>query len=155
MKAITICQPYAHLIAIKSKRVENRTWPTRYRGPLAIHAGKSRDWLMGIDEIVYPDMVFGAVVATAKLIACLHIDQIERGDYDKQFPWIREHPHTEGPWCWVMDNVVALPIPLPWKGAQGLWEIADAALPSPQHRDILNFTEAFAIAWKGPQEVGV
>ena len=45
MKALTICQPYPHLIMLGEKPVENRTWATSYRGPLAIHAGKSRQWL--------------------------------------------------------------------------------------------------------------
>src|SRR3546814_4442712 len=45
MKALTICQPYAELILLGLKRVENRSKPTRHRGPLLIHAGKSRDWL--------------------------------------------------------------------------------------------------------------
>lgn len=40
MKALTISQPYASLIARGEKFVENRRWPTPYRGPLAIHAGK-------------------------------------------------------------------------------------------------------------------
>jgi hypothetical protein len=39
MKALTITQPYATLIAIGAKRIETRGWPTQYRGPLAIHAG--------------------------------------------------------------------------------------------------------------------
>jgi len=41
MKAITIQQPWAEMIARGLKRVENRTWRTSHRGPLAIHAGKS------------------------------------------------------------------------------------------------------------------
>lgn len=45
MKALTVCQPYASLIARGKKRVENRTWSTSYRGHLYIHAGKSRKWL--------------------------------------------------------------------------------------------------------------
>lgn len=126
MKALTICQPYAHLIAIGEKRVENRTWPTSYRGPLAIHAGKSRSWLGGYSP--GPDMVFGAVVATARLLACLHIDQIMGGDLDARFMWAKEHQHTEGPWCWVLDDVKRLPTPINYRGAQGLWDIPDEAL---------------------------
>jgi hypothetical protein len=38
-KAITVLQPWASAIAFAGKDVENRDWPTRYRGPLAIHAG--------------------------------------------------------------------------------------------------------------------
>lgn len=40
MKAITLTQPWATLVAIGAKRIETRSWATRYRGPLAIHAAK-------------------------------------------------------------------------------------------------------------------
>ena len=38
MKAITIWQPYAQAIALGLKKFETRSWPTKYRGKLAIHA---------------------------------------------------------------------------------------------------------------------
>ncbi len=38
--AISIRQPWAHAIVHMGKRVENRTWSTRYRGPIYIHAAK-------------------------------------------------------------------------------------------------------------------
>lgn len=40
MKALTITQPWASLIAIGAKRFETRSWSTNYRGPIAIHAAK-------------------------------------------------------------------------------------------------------------------
>lgn len=40
MKALTLYQPWASLIALGVKTVETRPWATKYRGPLAIHAGK-------------------------------------------------------------------------------------------------------------------
>ena len=43
MKAITIKQPFASLIAAGLKEYEFRTWKTNYRGELLIHAGKSID----------------------------------------------------------------------------------------------------------------
>ena len=45
MKCLTICQPWAWAIVAAGKDVENRTRPTRYRGPLLIHAGASRRFL--------------------------------------------------------------------------------------------------------------
>jgi hypothetical protein len=39
MKGLTLTQPWATLVAIGAKRIETRSWPTRYRGLLAIHAG--------------------------------------------------------------------------------------------------------------------
>lgn len=40
MKAITLTQPWATLVAIGAKQIETRGWSTNYRGPLAIHAAK-------------------------------------------------------------------------------------------------------------------
>lgn len=45
MKALTISQPYASLIANGEKWIENRRWETLYRGKLAIHAGKGTQYL--------------------------------------------------------------------------------------------------------------
>lgn len=40
-RAITLHQPWATLIALGYKTIETRSWSTRYRGPLLIHAAKS------------------------------------------------------------------------------------------------------------------
>ncbi len=40
MKALTLTQPWATLVAIGAKQIETRSWATLYRGPLAIHAAK-------------------------------------------------------------------------------------------------------------------
>ena len=40
MKALSIRQPWAWLIVCGHKPLENRSWPTPYRGPLLIHAAK-------------------------------------------------------------------------------------------------------------------
>jgi hypothetical protein len=133
MKALTICQPYAELIARGEKRVENREWPTRYRGPLLIHAGKSRDWLNGETDLELANefgrrIEFGAIVAKAQLVACLHIDDIDCGKHDKDFPWLRDHNHTSGTWCLILDEVERLPEPIVWRGAQGLWEYSPPSI---------------------------
>ena len=43
MKVLTIKQPWATLIAKGYKEYEFRTWNTKYRGELLIHAGKGVD----------------------------------------------------------------------------------------------------------------
>jgi hypothetical protein len=40
MRALTLTQPFATLVASGAKRIETRSWKTSYRGPLAIHAAK-------------------------------------------------------------------------------------------------------------------
>lgn len=131
MKALTICQPYAHLIVRGEKRVENREWYTRYRGPLLIHAGKSRDWMSDHDEQEFnamgDPMSFGALIGISSIVDCLNIEHIRRGDHDARYPWLRTHDHTNGTWCLVLGDVRRMP-PLQWKGAQGLWNVQDAML---------------------------
>src|SRR5690348_75180 len=99
MKALTICQPYAEMIALGEKPIENRTWPTAYRGPLLIHAGKSLAWMDDDSEERYPGMVFGAVVAVARLVACLKRDDV--APWPNRWRHLRDHEHANGPWCWV------------------------------------------------------
>ena len=43
MKALSIQQPWAWMILYGTKRVENRTWATSFRGPFLIHAGLKAD----------------------------------------------------------------------------------------------------------------
>jgi hypothetical protein len=40
LKALTLTQPWATLVAIGQKRIETRSWSTPYLGPIAIHAAK-------------------------------------------------------------------------------------------------------------------
>lgn len=89
MKALTIHQPYASLLAILAKLYETRGWATSYRGPIAIHAGKI-DMMYGLPNYIqaaianvlinvetesrafYPTdrLPYGAVIATAELVGC-------------------------------------------------------------------------------------
>lgn len=128
MRALTILQPAAHLIATGRKRVENRTWPTSYRGTLAIHAGKGRGALEAGDLERYAGMTFGAVVAVAELVDCIPIEGVEAGDYDRRYPWLRRHEHARGPWCFVLANVRRLSRPVPWRGTLGLFNLPDDLL---------------------------
>lgn len=131
MKALTVCQPYAELIVRGEKRVENRAWPTRYTGPLLIHAGKSRDWLDlsedGLREECYEiplaAMDFGAIVGICDLIACLPVQAIRRRRLHASLAWLYDHAHVEGPWCWILAGVQRLERPVPYRGNPGLFEV--------------------------------
>ncbi|HEY1066885.1 MAG TPA: ASCH domain-containing protein [Pirellulales bacterium] len=142
MKCLTICQPYAHLIITPAdemppsapvKLVENRTWETPYRGPLLIHAGKNRDFLSlsddGTLELDYhlpaEELVFGAIVGVVELHACVPIAQIRDGDVPFDFAWLPDHAHAFGPICWVLQNPRRFAVPIPYRGAQGLFDVPD------------------------------
>ena len=60
MKTLSLIQPWASLIALGEKRIETRSWGTRYRGPLAIHASLSH---------VGDDLIVGSVEPFASVLA--------------------------------------------------------------------------------------
>ena len=126
MRAITISQPFASLIADGHKFVENRTWPTPHRGQLAIHAGKGTQYLSRSEV----SQSAQGVIAVCELVACLPISSILSNA--EQTPeaiaygvhtWLqlREHDHTEGPYCWILTNVRKVG-PYECSGKQGLWD---------------------------------
>ena len=132
MKALTISQPYASLIADGAKPVENRYWPINYRGPLAIHAGKGSQYLNRAQLREYPT---GVVVAKCQLIACFElaaaIKMIEALQIPKDLKaigwtpghmaWLLHHEYTEGPFCWVLSDIERVMPPVVATGKQGLW----------------------------------
>lgn len=130
MKALTISQPFASLIASGEKWIENRTWPTSYRGPLAIHAGKGTQYLDKHELAEYPS---GCVIAVARLVACIQFSKVQHNDKIpenrksmipgtyRSWSEAAQHKHAEGPWCWILEDVQAIE-PVPYRGAQGLWD---------------------------------
>ena len=58
MKALTLTQPWATLVAIGAKRIETRSFRVSYRGPLAIHAAKG--FPTAVQDSVRYDMRFFA-----------------------------------------------------------------------------------------------
>lgn len=48
---LTLHQPWATLIALGVKTIETRSWSTKYRGPIAIHAGTKRPPMMHLPPL--------------------------------------------------------------------------------------------------------
>ena len=127
MKALSIRQPWAWLIAHGHKPVENRTWPTAYRGDLLIHASKVFD-AEGLASVVanFPHLKpalpqqyeLGGVVGCAQLLNCVSTHPS---------PWFT------GPYGFVMYSPRAIGF-VPAKGALGFFDLAiSEALHSSLH----------------------
>ena len=132
MKTLSITQPWATLIAIGAKGIETRSWSTDYRGELAVHAAKGfpryaretlfeevfRVLLEAAGYQTAADLPLGCVVATCNLV------RVHRIQLGTDVP-CAERPfgnYAIGRYMWVIENVVALPEPVPAKGALGLWK---------------------------------
>jgi hypothetical protein len=132
MKALTLYQPWATLVAIGAKKIETRSWSTNYRGPLAIHAGKH--WMD--EDFLYIEpfasclhnikIPFGFVVATCELASVIRIGQASYTWASQK--WVlndQEHAfgdYSTGRYMWLLDKVKILTEPIPAKGAMRLWE---------------------------------
>jgi len=132
MKSITLWQPWATLIAIGVKTYETRSWSTRYRGPLAIHAAKTTkgidQWLAGPDDALlrntlaahglYPkDLPLGVVVCTTRLVEVVTTEELaEAGLAD---PWGDYRPGRYG---WIIADIEPIIPPVPATGRQGFWD---------------------------------
>ncbi|MDF2631418.1 MAG: hypothetical protein K0Q85_14 [Caproiciproducens sp.] len=142
LKALTVLQPYASLIAGGHKKYETRCWSTKYRGPIAIHAGKKdpRTWLhfmnnelidaadTALNGALFYELPRSAVIAVAELVDCIEItgpvmgglailangDMIEGNEYI--FGNYNNRPH----YAWKLANVRRID-PIPAKGLQRIW----------------------------------
>lgn len=83
MKIITLWQPWATLIALGIKKFETRSWSTRYRGKLAIHAAKRKVNKNALEKIAFDlsgqldyldiqsnDYPQGVIIAVCEVISC-------------------------------------------------------------------------------------
>jgi hypothetical protein len=129
IKALTIIQPFAELISMREKLVENRTWYTAHRGPLAMHAGKGQSYAgQSVDQLaraydINPKtLVYGAIIAIADLIDCIKLESARKLSDTHPLGWVKNHKHANGPYCWVLGNIKPLSQPIYTRGAQGLWE---------------------------------
>lgn len=95
MKALTVWQPWAQLLAKGTKNNETRSWGTKYRGRILIHAAK----------VIYKDLPLGAIIGQANLVDCIRIDQ-------EYCNWLKKwNPgeyafgnYTPGRYIWVMKE---------------------------------------------------
>lgn len=134
-KVLTLTQPWASLVAVGAKRIETRSWSTRYRGRLLIHAAKG---LAGMTERAYRDLCQsepfasaltaggfaepadlprGAIVAVCDLVDVQPIDLFSLPpEPERSFG-----QYAAGRFAWHLANVWRLPEPIAASGAQGLW----------------------------------
>jgi hypothetical protein len=148
VKALTVRQPYAWAIAAGAKTIENRSRPTKHRGPLAIHAGAAWSYIGGVDDNVLDELyewmtptqreqaedgidpdafpalfTFRAVIATVDVVGCHRA-------YGCCLPWGQQGEPDDPTYHWVLANAHKPDVPVPAKGRLGLWAIDLAAVSS-------------------------
>ena len=124
MKAISIKEPFASLIASGVKKIETRSWKTNYRGELFIHASKIpvqtlRDNIL---KDVTKDMNLncGNIICKCNLVDCVYMDK-------KFIENIKQNPieysvgeYKIGRYAWILEDIELI-VPIPINGKLNVW----------------------------------
>lgn len=138
LRAISLWQPWASLMALNAKMIETRHWTTNHRGLVAIHAAKKWDvdlrylarssmfWeplsqaYLNIDELP-----LGAIIAVGNLHRCLSMDDYPEAVPARNSPEFAFGLYESGRFMWVFDHIWKLSSPVYVRGQQGFWTLTE------------------------------
>ncbi len=125
MKVLTVKQPWATLIAEGYKKYEFRTWQTKYRGELYIHAGLKVD-REAMKKFAHLNLEYpkSKIIAKVNLLDCIKLDD------DKNKKIINENKLIYGSkfhtgYAWVISDVVRVDLNQEIKGKLSIWNYND------------------------------
>lgn len=129
LKALSMMQPYAWLFANGYLKVDDRTWSTIYRGPVAIHASQNFDagyyammkkhtnWALPPIE----SFSKGGFVAIAQLTDCRE-PTASIGSAFRKPDISRSHLGAPGHYGFVFEEMKEVPF-VPARGNKGLYDV--------------------------------
>lgn len=147
MKALTLTQPWATLMALQQKRIETRSWRTDYRGELVIHAAKGfPKWARALCDLEpfctslgyrsASSLPLSQGLCVVRLVGCYRTDELHKLAFELgRKPDAKEiafGDYSEGRYAWLTEYLRPLLPGESVKGALGLWdwnpqEIAESA----------------------------
>ena len=125
MKALSLRQPWAWLCATGIKDVENRTWPTKFRGRFLIHAGKSSEvkvqglgdaWITArlaggnLERYWNAELVRGAIIGEATLVDC-------KFRFGEENDNLYSRWHEAGMYGFILKDAILYDFPIVCRGA--------------------------------------
>ena len=149
LKALTMTQPWATLVALGENSIETRSWSTSYRGPLAIHSAKAcpKEARALCDQEPYrrvlarggyssaDDLPRGSVIALARLDEVIAFTRSSLRETRARAARGLLPAHeadfgdfSPGRFGFVLSHVQQLSTPVPAKGMLGLWNVPAALL---------------------------
>jgi activating signal cointegrator 1 len=136
VRALTLTQPWATLLATGYKCFETRSWSTSYRGSLAIHAAKGfpewarelcrdepfRDCLDLLGYEGWDELPVGRFVGVVQLVDVRSTASVRR-ELEVEGDDIELAFGDFGPrrFAWRVTRPVRVEPPIPYRGTQGLW----------------------------------
>jgi hypothetical protein len=144
MKAISLQQPWAGLLVLGIKEFETRSWNTKFRGEIAVHAsakipkegetllqwlgenipdfkpGESNHTICTMRGVILGTVVVTDTFSTNDVDQPVEVEEIQEmfGDFSpNRYFWLCEHPD-------LFEN------PIPAKGALSIWNWDQESVPT-------------------------
>ena len=139
MIALSIRQPWASLILKAGKDIENRCWPTKFRGRMLIHAANGMTRAEHEDAIAFAVQAIqadprnaGAMKRTTLRDLGFAFDDLQRGGIVGSVEIVDCVSSSDSPWFmgefgFVLRDPKPLPL-TPWKGQLGFFDVPQSAL---------------------------
>ena len=148
MKALSLLQPWASLVVLGHKHIETRSWNTKYRGKLLIHAsGKKGHVDLREDEFykhycplyernkieAIEKLPIGSIIGKVNLLEVITTERAReligeksnifneeflKGNKEKELAF---GDYSEGRYAWLLSDPVLFKKPIPAKGQLGIW----------------------------------
>lgn len=123
MKVISIKQPWASLIINGYKKYEFRTWKTKYRGEILIHASKSYDKKLieyfNEYNLEYP---IGCIIGKVNLNDCIPVTEKFEKVLIKTNEKVYGLSHGRDGYAFELTKIKKFDKPIEINGKLGIWD---------------------------------
>jgi activating signal cointegrator 1 len=140
MKTLSLLQPWASLVVSGIKRIETRSWSTRYRGPLLIHASQGKTGGLVVQQPPFykyiqdfNELPFGSIIGKVWLQSVLRMDQLFLRPEEINRLSVEERAfgdYSGNRYAWILEQPVRFSLPTPVRGSLNLWEFPEERLVS-------------------------
>ncbi|MES2648232.1 MAG: ASCH domain-containing protein [Bacteroidota bacterium] len=138
MKAISLLQPWASLVVMGLKTIETRSWATRHRGIILIHASQGKSGSIFAEEKPFKNYIpdfnalpFGAIIGSVIITGVVPVTHTGLPE-DTLAQLTKEEKafgdYSGGRFAWLLVDAVAFKEPLPARGMLNVWDY-EGALP--------------------------
>jgi hypothetical protein len=131
MKVLSFLQPWASLTVMGLKKLETRSWSTKHRGELLIHASMGQSGALLAQEppflkyiTDFSKLPFGAIIGKVQLTDIIKVQSLHMSDAVINQLTMEERAfgdYSNGRYVWVLEEPELFSKPVKMKGTLGLW----------------------------------
>jgi hypothetical protein len=130
MKVLSFLQPWASLTVMGLKKLETRSWSTKHRGELLIHASMGQSGALLAQEppflkyiTDFSKLPFGAIIGKVQLTDIIKVQSLHMSDAVINQLTMEERAfgdYSNGRYVWVLEEPELFTKPVKMKGTLGL-----------------------------------